>query len=875
MERNNIHKTIHQLFGGDYDYIVPLYQRNFAWGESEIEQLLQDLYENYLECRKGKSIPYFVGSLIYIKRKEDSKEKLEVIDGQQRLTVLTLLLNILGKENLPDLYSPRLEYDSRKEVSDYIQMLYVEDKNVHATSSSDVIDTFNTAYETILNCELIPERNDLTISNLKNHNPEEFKRFSDYISSQIYFVLAEMPQDTDVATYFEIMNNTGDQLKKHEVVKSLLLASAQNRLSIQEMESLATIWDGCSQMDMRIQKAFTTKESILLFGEDFTSFHPENIMRVKSESSEQGEENSRTIVGIIHDDSYDNPTTEQETSDDNTENTGNSIMDFPNFLMHILRICYNDTYKGQNGGNDIPLNDNDLLQVFDTVKDSVVAEDFICKLLYYRIMFDRYLVRNEGGEDGKWTLEYLKRFQKGSVAPVNTIGESSEDRSRSGQEKAVMALSMLQVSYPQRKYKRYLNEILSWFDYGTVVYDSNWFMPKLQAMIARYMDSLEADKGDKLLQSGTGTPRFLLNLIDYLYYLDGKGGSFDFKYYNSVEHHLPKDREKYSKIDAGVLDSIGNLFLLSRRANSSLNDRDPLTKVDKAGNLSYLPPNRRMIYQKTKTEKGWTVVHIKEHTEDIIKLLGRRKELLRILELEENNLLYRACLCVNDYCLFDGYSCGGERYNFANLSNKVGKEAKAIVIKWLNDHPEFGLSDFINDQVVNNADLRKDSWRWSFAKYPSITEYCNTGKFAWVNEGKRIILLLTDRKTNQAHELHEHLLHEVTNKNALEVYIDQSGLWLPLNGSDFRTRFESADISLHIWVSENAEQWCYELYSSRSSNASENRALVQNGWIKNDDGHYFIEGRVNLCDCPNDYEESVMCAFKALKEIISQLDRVI
>lgn len=104
MERNNIHKTIHQLFGGDNDYIVPLYQRNFAWGESEIEQLLQDLYENYLECRKGKFIPYFVGSIIYIKRKEDSKEKLEVIDGQQRLTVLTLLLNILGKENLPDLY---------------------------------------------------------------------------------------------------------------------------------------------------------------------------------------------------------------------------------------------------------------------------------------------------------------------------------------------------------------------------------------------------------------------------------------------------------------------------------------------------------------------------------------------------------------------------------------------------------------------------------------------------------------------------------------------------------------------------------------------------------------------------------------------------
>lgn len=779
---------------------------------------------------------------------------------------------------MPQLFSSRLEYDSRGEVSTYLKQLYLSldlDSQIPIMEDRAVIKTFKAAYKTLKDSPLSVDKESLTINNLKEKDKDTLSNFAEYISKNVFFVLAEMPQDTDVATYFEIMNNTGDQLKKHEIVKSLLLASAQNRLSIQEMESLATIWDGCSQMDTRIQKAFTTKESILLFGENFTSFHPENILRIKSESSERGEENSRTIVSIIHDDSYDNPATGQETSDDNTENTGNSIMDFPNFLMHILRICYNGTYKERNGGNDIPLNEKDLLQVFDIVKESIVAEDFICKLLYYRIMFDRYLVRNEGGEDGKWTLEYLKRYQKGSVAPVNTFGGFAEDQSRSGQEKAIMALSMLQVSYPQRKYKRYLNEILSWFDYGTVVYDLNWFMPKLQNLIARYMDSLEADYGDDLFHMGTGTPRFLLNLIDYLYYLDGEGDSFDFKYYNSVEHHLPQDRKQYAKIDSSVLDSIGNLFLLSRRANSSFNDSDPLTKVDKAGNLSNLPPNRRMIYQKTKAEKEWTDVLIKEHTGDIIKLLRRRNELLRIHELEENNLLYRACLCVNDYCLFDGYSCGGERYNFANLSDEVGKEAKAIVIKWLNDHPEFGLSDFINDQVINNANLRNDSWRWCFAQYPSVTEYCTMGKFAWVNEGRRIILLQTDRKTNQAHELREHLLHEIVNKNAIEVYIDQYGLWLPLNDSDFRTRFESADISLHIWVSENADQWDYELYSSRAGHASENMALARNGWIKNDDGHYFIEGMENLCDCPNDYEESVMCAFKALKEIISQLDQVI
>lgn len=54
-------------------------------------------------------------------------------------------------------------------------------------------------------------------------------------------MLAEMPQDTDVATYFEIMNNSGDQLRKHEVAKSLLLGTLQDKLSRAEMESLALV----------------------------------------------------------------------------------------------------------------------------------------------------------------------------------------------------------------------------------------------------------------------------------------------------------------------------------------------------------------------------------------------------------------------------------------------------------------------------------------------------------------------------------------------------------------------------------------------------------------------------------------------------------
>ena len=74
--------NIEQLLSSQY--VVPLYQRNFAWGEEEIKRLLQDIYESMV----SKEQQYFVGSLVVIRRRNNVYE---VIDGQQRLTVLSLL----------------------------------------------------------------------------------------------------------------------------------------------------------------------------------------------------------------------------------------------------------------------------------------------------------------------------------------------------------------------------------------------------------------------------------------------------------------------------------------------------------------------------------------------------------------------------------------------------------------------------------------------------------------------------------------------------------------------------------------------------------------------------------------------------------------
>ena len=108
----NLGKSIAEIFDKQNKYIIPLYQRNFSWRREQIEQLLQDIYSSF----KNKQKHYYVGSLVVLKR---SNGDFEVIDGQQRLTVLSLITKILKINE-----EPRLFYDSRPEFEEFLADFY-------------------------------------------------------------------------------------------------------------------------------------------------------------------------------------------------------------------------------------------------------------------------------------------------------------------------------------------------------------------------------------------------------------------------------------------------------------------------------------------------------------------------------------------------------------------------------------------------------------------------------------------------------------------------------------------------------------------------------------------------------------------------------
>lgn len=79
-----------KIFSDDFEFEIPEYQRPYAWTTEETLQLLSDLEGAMV---RDDEEPYFLGSIVLVK--DPSKARSEVIDGQQRLTTLTILLAVL------------------------------------------------------------------------------------------------------------------------------------------------------------------------------------------------------------------------------------------------------------------------------------------------------------------------------------------------------------------------------------------------------------------------------------------------------------------------------------------------------------------------------------------------------------------------------------------------------------------------------------------------------------------------------------------------------------------------------------------------------------------------------------------------------------
>ena len=574
--------TIEELFSENSHYVIPIYQRNYAWGAAEIEQLIQDIADGVQNIKKTgeqKEAKYYLGSLVvYVRDGADGAHQgvtvYETIDGQQRYTTLSILLAYLktvvhsSEHDLSHLHL-NLDFDSRPKSVRTLQNLFQKQP-----SSEPEEPSIRAAF--------------ILIDRYFNTHSINTSDFCQYLLKHVTILRVPVPTETDLNHYFEIMNNRGEQLEKHEVLKANLMSVYNGDTAARN--GFSAIWDACADMNRYVQLGFNSEARKALFGEQWLGFPASfEVIRCAIETNRDKDE-KLTIRDIIerrrfhHTDDNDEKAKEQRFD---------SIIDFSNFLLHVLKVTVD---------NDVFLDDKKLLQAFEIIKnDRKKITQFAFNLLKFRALFDRYIIKRDQAD--KWsllTLEYYARDRNSSFSYNNSF---DQDELSGVNKQLAMILSMFHVSHPAYVYKRWLNRslaILNTLTSDQLNVDGAAYLRELEQLSHEFLSEICDERGQfnvEALHRGTGVQNFVFNLLDYRLWRGLTAGqSFDAKGLNdpeikkhfdgfqfspsrtSVEHYFPQTDPSGANKMGDDVHRFGNLCLISPSSNSRLSNYSPADK---------------------------------------------------------------------------------------------------------------------------------------------------------------------------------------------------------------------------------------------------------------------------------------------------------
>lgn len=629
-------KSIHTINIGDLfnsgTYIIPIYQRNYAWQEAEVKQLIQDISDFATE---HPSKNYFIGSLIVYERYEDGLTTYETIDGQQRLTTLNILYAVLHREFGRALttkveYKLNLKFDARK----------ISSHTLDYISRTDSPASFDTGEEYNTNIQDAYEVAKKFLNTMFHSNNQTLQSFYNYLSQKVQILRVSVPKDTDLNHYFEIMNTRGEQLEKHEILKANLMQvlSQDKHLSFVFNKT----WEACSDMERYVQYGFSTEERDSVFT---TKNWNELTVSSFDELADNIEFNENvvdsTYLNLKEIVSHNGNFKQNTDHKDDAPERFTSIINFPNFLLHILRI---QTRK------DISLDDKRLLEPFNDQLDALTTEQdkrdfvkqFAFNLLKGKYLFDRYIIKREFlKEKDRWSLKSLKWYEGNKVSYVNTFDNEEQNR------RLLMLLSMFHVSAPTLIYKHWLNASLLFAFENHKDLNGLKYLEHLEKLAEAYLydrylpvkdeavdfyDIIYANNATSKnkpevtnqnwdsLNTGTSVENFVFNYLDYILWLEKVEGynDFEFSFRSSVEHYYPQNPiSSEDKLDQETLDMFGNLCLISRSKNSTLGRYMPQAKKD-----HYVRVKPDSLKQKLMmNETVWEKEQIERHTEEMIQKL--------------------------------------------------------------------------------------------------------------------------------------------------------------------------------------------------------------------------------------------------------------
>lgn len=239
--------ALSKIFSSDFDYEIPPYQRPYAWTTEQAGELFDDLYDFYQHEAEES---YFLGSIVLVK--EENKPHSQVIDGQQRLTTLTILIAALTSLMEDD--------EARNECFTYIQEPGKKFQGIPAKPRlalrqrdreffANTVQTLK--FDELANIDEATLANESQVNIRKNAlllqaklrkslvNEQSLINFGVFLMTRCFLVAVTSPSQQSAFRVFSVLNNRGLDLLPSDLIK----ADAIGKIAEQKRDEFNDTWE--------------------------------------------------------------------------------------------------------------------------------------------------------------------------------------------------------------------------------------------------------------------------------------------------------------------------------------------------------------------------------------------------------------------------------------------------------------------------------------------------------------------------------------------------------------------------------------------------------------------------------------------------------
>lgn len=253
---NTSNETFRKLMGNGISYLVPKFQRDYSWDEDEWDDLWQDI----LEAWKDREAVHYMGYLVL--QSSDSKN-FDIIDGQQRMTTLSILVLAVLK-NLKELQAKNIDAENNKKREEQLRNTYIgylDPVTLISKSKLQLNKHNDSLYQNYLAPLQDAPLRGLNFSekllkkafswfeervkkDISDRDGSALAGFVDSIADKLFFTVITVTDELNAFKVFETLNARGVRLSATDLLKNYLFSVVNNENPHEsEMKNIEDRWE--------------------------------------------------------------------------------------------------------------------------------------------------------------------------------------------------------------------------------------------------------------------------------------------------------------------------------------------------------------------------------------------------------------------------------------------------------------------------------------------------------------------------------------------------------------------------------------------------------------------------------------------------------